>query len=58
MELYLHSPSTPSRYGAQLKKKHKDTFTFTSTPPLMVDIEEILSCIAICALSENPYHTL
>jgi hypothetical protein len=30
MELYLHSPNTPSWRGAQLKK-HRDTFTFTFT---------------------------
>jgi len=28
MELYLHSPDTPSWHGAQLKKKHRDNFTF------------------------------
>jgi len=27
VELYLHSPNTPSRRGAQLK--HRDNFTFT-----------------------------
>jgi len=27
VELYLHSPNTPSWRGAQLK--HRDTFTFT-----------------------------
>jgi len=26
VELYLHSPNTPSRRGAQLK--HRDNFTF------------------------------
>jgi hypothetical protein len=31
MELYLHSPYTPSCRGAQLK--HRDNFTFTFTPP-------------------------
>jgi hypothetical protein len=30
MELYLHSPNTPSWLGAQLKK-HRDNFTFTLT---------------------------
>jgi hypothetical protein len=30
VELYLHSPSTPSWRGAQLK--HRDNFTFTFTP--------------------------
>jgi hypothetical protein len=29
VDLYLHSPNTPSWRGAQLKKKHKDNFTFT-----------------------------
>jgi hypothetical protein len=29
VELYLHSPNTPSWRGAQLKKKHRDNFTFT-----------------------------
>jgi hypothetical protein len=29
MELYLHSPNTPSWRGAQLK--HRDNFTFTLT---------------------------
>jgi hypothetical protein len=27
VELYLHSPNTPSWRGAQLKKKHRDHFT-------------------------------
>jgi hypothetical protein len=27
-ELYLHSPTTPSWRGAQLKRKHRDSFTF------------------------------
>jgi hypothetical protein len=27
VELYLHSPDTPSRRGAKLKK-HRDNFTF------------------------------
>jgi hypothetical protein len=30
MELYFHSPNTPSWRGAELKK-HRDTFTFTFT---------------------------
>jgi hypothetical protein len=30
MELYLHSPNTPSWLGAQLKK-YRDNFTFTFT---------------------------
>jgi hypothetical protein len=29
VELYLHSPNTPSWRGAQLKEKHRDNFTFT-----------------------------
>jgi hypothetical protein len=29
MELYFHSPNTPSWRGAQLKKEHRDNFTFT-----------------------------
>jgi hypothetical protein len=29
VELYLHSPITPSWRGAQLKKKHRDSCTFT-----------------------------
>jgi len=29
LELYLHSPNTPSWRGAQLKKKLRDNFTFT-----------------------------
>jgi hypothetical protein len=29
VELYFHSPNTPSWRGAQLKKKHRDNFTFT-----------------------------
>jgi len=29
MDLYLHSPNTPSWRGAQLKMQHKDNFTFT-----------------------------
>jgi hypothetical protein len=30
VELYIHSPNTPSWCGAQLKKKqHRDNFTFT-----------------------------
>jgi hypothetical protein len=32
MELYFHSPSTPSWHGAQLK--HWDNFTFNFTLPL------------------------
>jgi hypothetical protein len=30
MELYLHVPYTSSWHGAQLKKKHRENFTFTS----------------------------
>jgi hypothetical protein len=31
VELYLHSPSTPSWRGAQFKKKkHRDNFNFTN----------------------------
>jgi hypothetical protein len=29
VELHLHSPNMPSWRGAQLKKKHRDNFTFT-----------------------------
>jgi len=29
MELYFHSPNTPSWRGAQLKEKHRNIFTFT-----------------------------
>jgi hypothetical protein len=29
VELYLHSPDMPSWHGAQLRKKHRDNFTFT-----------------------------
>jgi hypothetical protein len=29
VQLYFHSPNTPSWRGAQLKKQHRDTFTFT-----------------------------
>jgi hypothetical protein len=29
VELYLHSPNTPSWRGAQLQKKHRDYFMFT-----------------------------
>jgi hypothetical protein len=29
VELYLHSPNTPSWRGTQLKKKHRDKFYFT-----------------------------
>jgi hypothetical protein len=32
VELYLHSPNTPSWHGAQLK--HRDNFTFTSSKNL------------------------
>jgi hypothetical protein len=31
MELYLHSPNTPSLRGAQLKHRDKFTFAFTFT---------------------------
>jgi len=31
VELYIHSPNTPSLRGAQLNKKHRDNFTFTYT---------------------------
>jgi hypothetical protein len=34
VELYLHSPNTPSWRGAQLK--HRDNFTFTFTFTLMI----------------------
>jgi len=30
VQLYLHSPSTPSWHGAQLN--HRDSFTFTFLP--------------------------
>jgi hypothetical protein len=30
VELYIHTPNTPSLHGAQLKK-HRDNFTFTFT---------------------------
>jgi uncharacterized protein YqiB (DUF1249 family) len=29
VELYLHSPNTPSLRGVQLKIQHRDNFTFT-----------------------------
>jgi hypothetical protein len=31
VELYFHSPNTPSWRGAKLKKKHRDNFNFTFT---------------------------
>jgi hypothetical protein len=31
VELYLHSPNTPSWLGSQLKEKHRDKFTFDLT---------------------------
>jgi hypothetical protein len=31
VELYTHSPNTPSWRGAQLRKKHRDNFTVTLT---------------------------
>jgi hypothetical protein len=31
VELYLYFPDTPSWCGAQLKKEHRDNFTFTFT---------------------------
>jgi hypothetical protein len=31
MELFLHSSNMPSWRGTQLKKKHRDNFTFTFT---------------------------
>jgi hypothetical protein len=31
VELYLQFPNTPSWHGAQLKKQHRDGFTFTFT---------------------------
>jgi hypothetical protein len=39
MELYLHSPSMPSWRGAQLKKKHRDKFTFTFTAIITIMYE-------------------
>jgi len=33
VDLYLHSPNTPSWRGAQLKNKHGDNFTFLPLPP-------------------------
>jgi len=36
VDLYLHSPSTPSWRGAQLKHRDDFTFTFTFTLPLKV----------------------
>jgi hypothetical protein len=35
VELYLHSPDMPSWRGAQLKKKHRDNFTFTLSRVLL-----------------------
>jgi hypothetical protein len=29
VEIYFHSPNTSSRRSTQLKKKHRDNFTFT-----------------------------
>jgi hypothetical protein len=35
VELYIHSPNTPSWRGAHLKKKHRDNLTFTLHIPSM-----------------------
>jgi hypothetical protein len=35
VELYVHSPDTPSWRCAQLSKKHRDNFTFTLTVVIM-----------------------
>jgi hypothetical protein len=40
MELYLHSPNTPSWHGAQLKFRDNFTFTF-----VIANIKELLSSI-------------
>jgi hypothetical protein len=36
VELYLHYPTAPSWHGAQLKKGHRDNFTFTGSSQLIV----------------------
>jgi hypothetical protein len=33
VELYLHSPNTPSRHGILLRRKHRGNFTFTFILP-------------------------
>jgi hypothetical protein len=37
VELYNHSPNTPSWRGAQLKKQHRDNFTFTLVRNMVCD---------------------
>jgi hypothetical protein len=41
--LYLHSPSTPSWRGTQLKKKHNDNFTFFWQIQAAYDIRRCVS---------------
>jgi len=44
VEPYLHSLNTPSRLGAQLSKKHGDSFTFTLPSSAKVQWSAMPSC--------------
>jgi hypothetical protein len=48
MELYLHSPNTPSWHDAQLKKKHRDV-TFT---PVKIQVQ-VFWVVILCDLNDE-----
>jgi hypothetical protein len=53
VELYIHSPNTPSWCGAQLK--HRDNFTFFFTLPQEAIFRWSLSAISFIHLNAGLY---
>jgi hypothetical protein len=45
MELYLHSPNTPSWRGPQFKEKHRDNFTLEYTGTQIEESNVVRKCI-------------
>jgi hypothetical protein len=41
VDLYFHSPKTPSWHGAQLEKKHSDNFTFPINNFIYLILQEV-----------------
>jgi hypothetical protein len=48
VELYLHSPNTPSWRGAQLK--HRDNFTFTFTTDMFIPLSNVIKLLGVVML--------
>jgi hypothetical protein len=55
VELYLHSPNTPSWRDAQLKKWHRDNFTFTFIKNNYVSTRHCYIChsFSLCAVVKS-----